>query len=68
MVKYFCYFDKKNFVKRMNKYKISCVYVCVCVPMPTHCTITCFGFHTRQIDGIECGLFSIHINALKLCI
>ena len=28
--------------------------------MPTHCTITCFGFRTRRIDGIECGLFSIH--------
>ena len=32
----------------------------VCVLMPTHCTITCFGFHARQIDGIECGLFSNH--------
>ena len=31
---------------------------CVCVPMPTHCTITCFGFHARWIDGIKCGLFS----------
>ena len=37
-----------------------CVCVCVCVPMPTHCTITCFGFHARRIDGVECGLFSIH--------
>ena len=34
--------------------------VCVCVPMPTYCTITCFGFCARRIDGIECGLFSIH--------
>ena len=34
--------------------------MCVCVPMPTHCTITCFGFRTRQIDGVECGLFSNH--------
>ena len=35
--------------------------VCVvCVPMPTHCTITCFGFHARWIDGIKCGLFSNH--------
>ena len=33
---------------------------CVCVPMLTHCTITCFGFCTGQIDGIECGLFSNH--------
>ena len=32
----------------------------VCVPMPTHCTITCFGFRAKQIDGVECGLFSIH--------
>ena len=32
---------------------------CVCVPIPTHCTITCFGFRTA-IDGIECGLFPIH--------
>ena len=32
----------------------------MCVPMPTHCTITCFGFRARRIDGVECGLFSIH--------
>ena len=32
----------------------------VCVPMPTHCTITRFGFHARWIDGVECGLFSNH--------
>ena len=32
----------------------------VCVPMPTHCTITCFRFHTRWIDGVKCGLFSNH--------
>ena len=38
--------------------KIGQVYVCAFVPMPTHCTITCFGFHIRWIDGIECGLFS----------
>ena len=30
------------------------------VPMPTHCTIMRFGFRTRQIDGIKCGLFSNH--------
>ena len=34
--------------------------VCVCVLMPTHCTITCFGFHARWIDGVKCGLFSNH--------
>ena len=32
----------------------------MCVPMPTHCYITCFGFHARWIDGVECGLFSNH--------
>ena len=26
--------------------------------MPTHCTITCFGFHARWIDGVKCSLFS----------
>ena len=34
--------------------------MCVCVPMPTHCTITCFGFHARLIDSVKCGLFSNH--------
>ena len=29
----------------------------VCVPMPAHCTITCFGLHARWIDGVDCGLF-----------
>ena len=45
-----------------NKYKIDCKCKnkCVCVPMPIHCTITCFGFHARWIDGIKCGLFSNH--------
>ena len=33
---------------------------CVCVPMPTHCTITRFWFHARWIDGVKCGLFSNH--------
>ena len=28
--------------------------------MPTPCTIMCFRFCARQIDGVECGLFSIH--------
>ena len=36
--------------------------MCVCVPMPTHCTNTRFGFHARQTDGIECGLFSIRAS------
>ena len=35
-------------------------YMCVCVPMPTHCTITCFGFHAKWIDGVKCGLFFNH--------
>ena len=30
---------------------------CVCVPMLTHCTITCFEFRARWVDGVECGLF-----------
>ena len=34
--------------------------VCVCVPMPTHCTITCLEFHARWIEGVKCGLFSNH--------
>ena len=33
---------------------------CVCVPVPTHCTIMCFGFHARWIDGVDFGLFSNH--------
>ena len=32
----------------------------MCVPMPTHCTIVCFEFHARRIDGVKCGLFSNH--------
>ena len=32
----------------------------VCVPMPTHRSITCFGFRARRIAGVECCLFSIH--------
>ena len=27
-----------------------------------HCTITSFGFHARQIDGVKCGLFSNHAH------
>ena len=47
-----------------------CVCLCACkhvrmwayafFPMPTHCTITCFGFHARWIDGVKCGLFFNH--------
>ena len=36
------------------------MYVCMYVPMPTHCTITCFGFHARWINGVKCGLFLNH--------
>ena len=32
----------------------------VCVPMPTHCTITRFGFHARQRDGVKCDLLLTH--------
>ena len=32
----------------------------VYVPIPTHCTITRFGFHARRIDGVKCDLFSNH--------
>ena len=32
--------------------------------MPTHCTITSFNFHARWIDGVECGVFSIHAPRL----
>ena len=34
-------------------------YVCL-FPVPTHCTITRFGFHARCIDGVRYGLFSNH--------
>ena len=30
------------------------------VLMPTHCTITRFGFRARRIDGVKCGPFSNH--------
>ena len=36
--------------------------MCVCVPLPTHCTITYFGLPTRQTDGVKCGLFSNHAS------
>ena len=31
----------------------------VCVPCRPNCTIMCLRFCTRQIDGVECGIFSI---------
>ena len=44
--------------------------MCVCVPMPTHCTITCFGFHARRINGVKCDLFSNHapLGQTTLCL
>ena len=38
----------------------------VCLPMPTHCTITHFGFRTRQKDGVKCGLFSNHALLVQI--
>ena len=32
----------------------------VSVLMPTHCTITRFGFCAMRIDGVKYGLFSNH--------
>ena len=50
---------------------ITCIIkcVCVCFLMPTHCTITHFGFHARRIDDIKCGLFSYHapLEQTTLC-
>ena len=42
----------------------------MCVLIPTHCTITHFGFSAMWIDGIECGLFSIHapLGQITLCV
>ena len=34
--------------------------MCVYVPMPTHKAITRFGFHTRRIHGVKCGVFLNH--------
>ena len=31
--------------------------VCVCVSMPTHCTITHFGLHAMQIEGFRVVYF-----------
>ena len=33
---------------------------CLSVPMPTHSTTMRFGFRTRRIDGVKCGLFLNH--------
>ena len=55
-----CYYSLEKILSPRLLSKKLKVYVCVCVPMPTHCTIACFGFHTRWIDGVKCGLFSIH--------
>ena len=30
------------------------------VPVPTHCTVTRFGFHARRIGGVKRVLFSNH--------
>ena len=60
-------FRGKNLIRDflLNFVNVKVIYfdlqcVCVCVSMPTHCTITCFGFHARWIDGVKCGLFSNH--------
>ena len=43
------------FVEKYNRsHGIGVPYVC------SNCTITCFGFHARRIDGVKCGLFSNH--------
>ena len=59
------YFQKVKFAKitchiYILRHSRKYVSQCVCVfffPMPTHCTITRFGFRAGRIDGIECGLF-----------
>ena len=52
---------QENFTNKMDPlWHSQHVCVCLCVTMPIHCTSTRFGFHARQIDGIECGLFSNH--------
>ena len=57
----FFFFQKRNKTKNLMNIKSSKFFnVCVCVSMPTHCTITCFQFCTMRIDGVECGLFSIY--------
>ena len=51
-----------NSILRATQHKVYvcvcvCVSVCLSVPIPTHCTITHFGFRSGRIDGVECGLF-----------
>ena len=43
---------------------------CLLDPMPTHCTITHFGFHARWINGVKFGLFSNHapLGQTILCV
>ena len=53
---------KTNYSKKQLKIKRCQIIVlnkikCVCVLMPTHCTITRFGFRAGRIDGVRCGLF-----------
>ena len=52
------------------EYNFTIKYVFLCFLMPTHYTITCFGFRTRRIDGVECSLFSIlaPLGQTTLCV
>ena len=56
----YLFFNNNNAVDQEFFNTRTIVCVCVCVPMPTHCTITRFGFHARWIDDVKCGLFSNH--------
>ena len=55
-IKYFLFYTVTDQVGEREMSSI------VCVPMPTHCIITRFGFHARWIDGVKCGLFSNHAS------
>ena len=44
-----------------------CVYVCVCVLMPTHCTITFFGFRAMRIDGVSVVYFRFTHLLVRPC-
>ena len=48
----------------------TCTPITMCVPMPTHCTITYFGFHAWWIDGVKCDLFLNHapLGQTTLCV